>query len=163
MLKKIRKGLAFTVVILITLPVVFIVEENIRGKAAWEKHLKELAAKGDSLDIKSIVPPPVPDDQNMAAAPIFAELMSTNQPDKIRLKKLLPDHLPSDLWDGWREGHRFDLAKLQTALTNETLAAMLNRWQPILQEAEVAMQRPQTRFPCAMKTAMQRWCRISIL
>jgi hypothetical protein len=47
--------------------------ENWRGKRAWEKCRRELTAKGAMLDWKSLVPPPVPDDQNIFKAPHMAE------------------------------------------------------------------------------------------
>lgn len=48
-------------------------EENWRGKRAWEQFKREREAKGERFDLASIVPPPVPDDQNFAMAPIWVE------------------------------------------------------------------------------------------
>jgi hypothetical protein len=53
-----------------TLIALFYVEEDWRGKHAWEKFKHEWEAKGEKFDFASVVPPPVPDDQNFALTPI---------------------------------------------------------------------------------------------
>jgi len=50
--------------------VLFYTEENWRGHRAWENYRHELEAKGEKLDVASFIPPPVPDDQNFAFAPV---------------------------------------------------------------------------------------------
>jgi hypothetical protein len=49
-----------------------IMEEDWRGKHAWERYQKEWAAKGESFDFAHFIPPPVPDDQNFALTPVVA-------------------------------------------------------------------------------------------
>ena len=49
-------------------------EENYRGGRAWEKARHDLEARGESLDAAHFIPPPVPDDQNLAMAPLFVRL-----------------------------------------------------------------------------------------
>jgi hypothetical protein len=44
-------------------------EENWRGKRAWEQYKRELQAQGEKLDWDAYLPTPVPDDQNIFAAP----------------------------------------------------------------------------------------------
>ena len=51
-------------------------EENWRGRHAWEKFRREWEAKGEQLDFKAFIPPPVPDNQNFAMAPIVASCYS---------------------------------------------------------------------------------------
>ena len=48
----------------------FYAEENWRGRRAWNYYRHELEAKGEKLDFKSFIPPPVPDEQNFAMAPV---------------------------------------------------------------------------------------------
>ena len=55
-----------------TLIALFYVEEDWRGKHAWEKFKHEWEAKGEHFDFASVVPPPVPDDQNFALMPVVA-------------------------------------------------------------------------------------------
>ena len=50
----------------------FYAEEDLRGKWAWEKFKRTYEAKSEPLDLASFIPPPVPDDQNFALAPIIA-------------------------------------------------------------------------------------------
>jgi len=51
-----------------TLAAIFYLEEDWRGKRAWEKCKAELEAKGIVLDYDKYIPPPVPDDQNFFMA-----------------------------------------------------------------------------------------------
>ena len=53
---------------LATLVAVFYLEEDWRGKRAWENCKRELEAKGAVLDWNKYIPPPVPDDQNFFTA-----------------------------------------------------------------------------------------------
>ncbi len=54
--------------VLATLVAIFYLEEDWRGKRAWENCKRELEAKGAVLDWEKYVPPPVPDDQNVFKA-----------------------------------------------------------------------------------------------
>ncbi len=68
-----------------TLIALFYAEEDWRGKHAWEKFKHEQEAKGERFDWQSIVPPPVPDEQNFAMSPVWiAEEKYTflNQPKR---------------------------------------------------------------------------------
>jgi hypothetical protein len=60
---------------LITLAALFYAEENWRGKRAWDNYRREWEAKGEHFDFASIIPPPVPDDQNFVMTPIWVETM----------------------------------------------------------------------------------------
>ena len=51
----------------------FYLEEDWRGKRAWERCKSELKAQGEAVDWKAYIPPPVPDDQNFFKAPHMAE------------------------------------------------------------------------------------------
>ncbi|HSY17200.1 MAG TPA: hypothetical protein VK815_02660 [Candidatus Acidoferrales bacterium] len=61
----------FCVVLLLV--AVFYLEEDWRGKRAWEQCKSELEAKGEAVDWKAYIPPPVPDDQNFFKAPHMAD------------------------------------------------------------------------------------------
>jgi hypothetical protein len=50
----------------------FYAEEDWRGKRAWEQFKGQWEAKGERFDWASVVPPPVPDSENFALAPIVA-------------------------------------------------------------------------------------------
>jgi hypothetical protein len=53
----------------LTLIGLFYTEENWRGKRAWDNCKRALQAQGVSLDWKSYIPAPVPDDQNVFGVP----------------------------------------------------------------------------------------------
>jgi len=70
-----RRFWKWTLIVLTCLAVlaaIFYVEEDLRGKWAWEKFKRTYEAKSEPLDLASFIPPPVPDDQNFALAPIIA-------------------------------------------------------------------------------------------
>ncbi len=149
MLKKILKVTTFVLVALVTLIVAIVVEENIRGKAAWNRHLRELEAKGDTLDILKVAPPPIPDEQNLAVAPLFAELMTASNQNQTRLAlatRPLVSQMPTT--GDWRRAQRVDLTQLRAAYSNENLLAAFEPARAILQEvADACAARPQCRFP----------------
>ena len=59
---------------LVTLIAVLYAVENWRGRHAWEQVKRELEAKGERLDLAAFIPPPIPDEQNFAMAPVWAKL-----------------------------------------------------------------------------------------
>lgn len=65
----------FVLLCLVTLVALCYVVENWRGKRAWEEFKREWEAKGERFDVASLVPPPVPDDQNFAMARLLAPLL----------------------------------------------------------------------------------------
>src|ERR1700676_2997476 len=82
-----RKGF-FVVACLATVIAFLYVEENWRGKRAWDNYKREWEAKGEKFDLASYVPPPVPDDENFAMTPFLAPLFDFNP------RPLLPDQSP---------------------------------------------------------------------
>ena len=54
----------------------FYAREDWRGKNAWDKYRQAEEAKGEKFDFASFIPPPVPDEQNFALAPIVASCYS---------------------------------------------------------------------------------------
>ena len=64
--------------VLTTLVAAFYLEENWRGKHAWENCRRELEAKGMLLDWNAYIPPAVPDDQNFFKAPKMREWFVKN-------------------------------------------------------------------------------------
>ena len=66
------KRTLFALACFATLIALFYAEEDWRGKHDWEKYKREWEAKGEHFDYASVIPPPVPDDQNFALTPIVA-------------------------------------------------------------------------------------------
>jgi hypothetical protein len=130
---------------LVTVVALFYAVENWRGKRAWEKYRAEREAVGERFEWAALVPPPVPDNENVAASPVFAELFP-KPPAHPRLDAVkLPEC--KDAAGNWREGRRENLAAWQTCFTNDNLLAALARYEPVLNEVEAALRQPRCRFP----------------
>lgn len=146
MLKKLVRWSLFILASLVTLWMLFCAIENWRGKRAWEKYQREREAKGDSFELSSIVPPPVPEDQNFAAIPLFAELFPKSVTNAVLWNAFkLPTS--SSFYGGWHEGHVEDLDAWRTWFTNTDLLAALSKYDPILRQISEASERPYCRFP----------------
>ena len=72
MKRKLKTALRRTIILLPILIVAFYAEEDWRGWHALNQFKKECEAKGEKFDRQSVVPSPVPDDQNFAFTPIVA-------------------------------------------------------------------------------------------
>lgn len=129
----------------VVLVAVFYAKENWRGKHAWETYRRDREAKGDSFEWASIVPPPVPDNENFAATPLFAELFP-KPPEHSRLAAAKLPNCTTTTED-WHLGRSEDLAAWQACLKNSDLLAALATYEPILREIAEASHRPKCRFP----------------
>ena len=145
-MKKFLKWCLFLFVCLVTLFGLFVAVENWRGKHAWAVYQREREAKGDSFDWKSITPPPVPDAENFAMTPLFAELFPKT-PEKPKLSALrLPN--AQDAAGNWHLGRVENLAAWRAAFTNDDLLVALKVYEPMMREiSEALQQRPKCRFP----------------
>jgi hypothetical protein len=130
---------------LATLVGLFYVIENVRGKCAWTKYQRACEAKGDRFEWSAIMPTPVPDDQNIAAAPIFAELFPV-YPQNYRLKAVKLPKRPIQAAGNWRLGRVENLDVWRTCLTNQDILAALACYAPLLKDVDTALQRPSWRF-----------------
>jgi hypothetical protein len=73
---RILKRCLLTLVALFGLALLFRIEEDWRGKRAWEDYRREWEAKGEHFDFAYFIPPAVPDDQNFALTPIVTRCYS---------------------------------------------------------------------------------------
>jgi len=73
--RMVKRGLK-ALAVLLCLAAILYVEENWRGKRAWDGYLHELEAKGEHLYFDYFIPPPVPDEQNFALTPVVASCYS---------------------------------------------------------------------------------------
>ncbi len=128
-----RAGLAVGAIFLVVLVLVtaFVLEENWRGARAWAACERELTAKGETLAWRSFVPPPVPDDQNLAMAPFFVRALhyqidpkthvytfghSGDSPEELKNADFASFSRPPDLApSGWDLTRPLDLAGYQRA------------------------------------------------
>jgi hypothetical protein len=70
---RVARSVLVGLAILATLIAVFYAEENWRGKRAWEQCKRELETKGMNFSWDALIPPPVPDEQNIFKVPKMAE------------------------------------------------------------------------------------------
>ncbi|MGH7992461.1 MAG: hypothetical protein ACREDQ_03020, partial [Limisphaerales bacterium] len=61
----------FGLVCFVTLIALCYVEEDWRGRHDWEKFKRDWEARGERFGLDSVIPAPVPDDQNFAMTPVF--------------------------------------------------------------------------------------------
>jgi hypothetical protein len=109
-------------VICATLIALFYAEEDWRGARALRMAEEEYKNAGHSLDFAHFIPPPIPDDENLAALPIFAL-----QPDPQFKKEFRPLDLEKALGRNaeqlpsvgpWQHGDTVDPAKFRSAAAN---------------------------------------------
>lgn len=104
-------------------------EENWRGRKAWAQVQSELAASGKETNWAKLIPPPIPDDQNVLAAP----------------------HMRS--WfvgRGWQKGwiRDMDSNKLTNFATPAEFVAWSDRYQTNFEIVRTALKRPSVRINC---------------
>jgi hypothetical protein len=66
----------------------FYVEEDWRGQRAWEMCKRDLAAKGQILEAESLIPPRVPDEQNILKAPKMGDCSAGDSPCQRLLRPI---------------------------------------------------------------------------
>jgi hypothetical protein len=115
---------------LATLVALLVTEENWRGKRAWDNYKREAEARGERLDLVSLVPP-VPDDQNFFCAPIVAAALNalqnqneysmeprggTNDVNRMNFNIYPGDveHSPTNGGGNWQKGKLADLKEWQS-------------------------------------------------
>jgi len=110
---------AWLIVGIISWTVLFYAEESWRGKRAWAALQREAAARGESLELSSVFPPPVPDDQNFALAPGVPGLM---EPHNLPFYHGTRDTWPAPNWS-WALQQPTDLAAWQKFFRRHPLTA----------------------------------------
>ncbi len=127
LLRRLLQALLCLGICFITLIALFYTVVNWRGKRAWAAYQKTMDAKGEVLDYRKLVPPPVPDDQNFAMTPSLAALLdfhpgtqTLRDTNAVQAIEQAFNKLPADPRRGgdWRKGERTDLA-LWVAAFNE--------------------------------------------
>ena len=135
-------------------------EEDWRGWHAWNQFKHEWEAKGEKFDWQSVVPPPVPDDQNFAMAPIWVESIKAmlgperarqwNYPDdgQTNFTDRMPttwhyDSISEPTSGDWANGTITDLKLWQTYFRKPTEIKLSSRKTVATNEFPIAPQ-PQT-------------------
>jgi len=109
----------------------FYIEEDWRGADNWAVTKAKWEAKGESFDFNKFIPPPVPDNQNLAAIPLFsleAVKISDGRTymEPVALTRAMRDDLPSMVFPNlgnWQRGELSDTAKIKKALVDAYVLA----------------------------------------
>jgi len=126
---------AFLAACLITVVALAYAVENWRGKRAWENFKREAASRGESTEMQAVIPPAVPEEQNVASSSLFRPLCNEFDPEWRRLhtgpngltneadRLKLDIGRKSDPWPGnesanWMIGRRSDLKAWQEYYRN---------------------------------------------
>jgi len=102
------------------------VEEDWRGAREWAATKAKWEAKGETFDYSKFIPPSVPDDQNLAALPLFKlepvkDSEGGSQLEAVNLQKAMGGDYPhTDLpsTGGWQKGELPDMAKIKQAIAS---------------------------------------------
>lgn len=136
MKRRLLRKLLLALAVLGTVAALFYAVEDWRGARAWAQTRRQLEARGESLDPATFIPPPVPDDQNFAMAPLFVRALQYRPDPQTGELAAEPHGLgdatldwiaaipfgpakslniprPDNPKAGWREGLRRDLAPWQ--------------------------------------------------
>lgn len=185
-MNSVRRGwLIFGVLVLVAvlLPVGFYAEENWRGARAWTAAKRDLQSRGENLAWQAFIPPPVPDDRNLAMADLFMRELNyrsvTGKPGVFTLSRRAKRDaiyaIPHSYWRDDLALARCDTAAhanlsayqrffwTKTTLLSDkepaqspavdVLRALLN-YAPLLDELSLAVAgRPDVRFPLDFERA----------
>ncbi|MGA2656434.1 MAG: hypothetical protein ABSH34_02840 [Verrucomicrobiota bacterium] len=144
----------------------FYVIENWRGEAAWEKYRREMAARGEPIELSAVVPPEVDDAENFAMTPFLAAAINFTTGSgpaqdfapryDAAAKEVKPAKAPrfsswtkasTDLLAWWRAFQQTTNAAgitLREAATG--VLAGLEDCGPVFEELRSASRRPHSRF-----------------
>lgn len=178
------RRLGWAAVWLVTLYALFVVIENWRGRRAWNSYVAEMKAIGEPLDAAAVIPPPVPDAENFAMAPLFLPLFDyeknpkTNEVrwrDPAAKETLERFYVHGDLkeqrpsTDTWRKGQPIDMTAWQQryrsmpdfpkppepGVPERDVLLALSKFDPLLASLREAASRPKSRFPIRYEDNIQ--------
>lgn len=168
-------GYVWASVVLSSLVILFYGVERWRGKRVWKQCAQEIAARGETLNLSSVRPPDVPDEQNFAKVPLIAGLLEARKTDDgawhwrdsetarlgERLSKMQSRQRHD--WD-WQQEHALNLGEWTDQFCAATDAAVPDATTPaaralaalepygeLLAVAQRACERPYARFPVDLK------------
>ncbi|MGO8678430.1 MAG: hypothetical protein ACLQVX_21520 [Limisphaerales bacterium] len=95
--------------------------ENWRGQAAWEKYRRDMAARGEPIELSAVIPPEVDDADNFAMTPFLATRFNF-QPAAQQAQ------VGAGLGAAQEFAARFDAAAREVKQPKETGSLRLNSW-----------------------------------
>lgn len=142
-MKRILRAVAYLACGMAVLLALFHLEENWRGKRAWESWKAQRLAMGDRYDWSELAPPPVSDEDNFAKAPLIEAAVTGKA-------KLLGDFTWSakaPRFANWRLGQTEDVAAWAASFGAPDLQSALKPIDGRLDELVRATRRPACRMP----------------
>jgi hypothetical protein len=126
------------VLAVIALVILFYVEEDWRGAHAWAATKAKWEAKGESFDFAKFIPSPVPDDQNLAALPLFKlepKKYDTGVTEmlQVTLQRAMRDDLTQldfPRAGSWQKGELTDMAQFKKTLASDYVLAFKDKTPP---------------------------------
>ena len=118
----------------VALVILVYVEEDWRGARAWTVTKSKWEAKGESFDYNKFIPPAVPDDQNLAAIPLFKlELVKDTEGRSglgaENLRKAMGSDYPHDdlpPLGAWQKGELPDMDKVKQVIASNYATVFKN-------------------------------------
>jgi hypothetical protein len=104
--------------------------ENVRGALRWKATRIALQAQGERLDFRSLLPAPVPPEQNFASLPLFARLFDYGpQTNWVEGKPVVAATLRRDT-NAFRQFHVFHLPErqLESPVAGKSRVPSLDDW-----------------------------------
>lgn len=118
-------GLLMLVMLAATGVSLFYIEENYRGSREWEAVRQELRSAGDSPDFSALIPPVIPDDQNLAALRLFQippagspDASSPTYPLRNASMEISPNYDSLPKAGAWLKGETTDMGKVQKYISD---------------------------------------------
>ncbi|HEY3760329.1 MAG TPA: hypothetical protein VGN23_01085 [Verrucomicrobiae bacterium] len=130
--RKLRRILA-TCAVLATLIALFYTEEDWRGKRDWENYKHALEARGEILDWDALIPPSVPDDQNVFGVP------------EMQRWFIRGEDTPTNGLNGIVT-NADKIAIITTSAAAQKFLALSDQYQPVFDLIERSLQRPDTQM-----------------
>lgn len=129
-------------------------EERWRGERAWTRYQAEAKARGTRLTLAEFIRPPIKDEDNFAAIPLFQDMFDTNATSSVSFS--LP-HVPSTIkrstggrtdFVAWRDTFvREGFFTNATAHAARDVLEALKVFDADLAQLRAAASRPDSRFP----------------
>jgi hypothetical protein len=147
---------------------IFYAEEDWRGARDWAACQRDLASKGEILDLRQLIPPGNSAD-DLSKVPIFAELYQEDTGEKARIHKLRSnldsDNISKTPKTEYRKNQPVDLADWQKfylaepkshlseagATPAQDVLKVLSQFDPELNEIDAAVSNPNAYFPVDYK------------
>lgn len=135
------KSIVLTLALLGTAITLFYAFENWRGAKAWQEWEQEADRKGIKWKLKDFIPPQIPDDENIAATPVFRRFMNPSDSQLVALKEASSAAKKEFLvFPDIRKGKATQLSDPAKVL------AIYAPYQGLFDEVNQALQRPHIRW-----------------